>query len=72
MDEALRVELSVRGHGDYIKSTLVCPYFITTGMFAGVQSKLIPLLDPEFVADQIVKVSIYCLLVDDFLVQKII
>ena len=36
LDEALRVELSVQGHSDYIKTTVVCPYYISTGMFAGV------------------------------------
>lgn len=57
LDEALRVELSVRGHSDYIKTTVVCPYYIATGMFAGVQSKLIPILEPEYVAAQTVQVS---------------
>merc|ERR1712059_183008 len=37
MDEALRVELNVEGHSDYIKTTVVCPYYISTGMFAWVQ-----------------------------------
>lgn len=52
LDEALRVELKVRGHSSYIKTTAICPYYISTGMFAGVQSKIIPILEPEFVADQ--------------------
>jgi len=54
LDEALRVELFVQGHSDYIKTTVVCPYYISTGMFAGVQSKLIPILEPEFVADNVI------------------
>eukprot|EP00090_Calanus_glacialis_P011519 TRINITY_DN19909_c0_g1_i1.p1 TRINITY_DN19909_c0_g1~~TRINITY_DN19909_c0_g1_i1.p1 ORF type:complete len:306 (-),score=78.86 TRINITY_DN19909_c0_g1_i1:145-1062(-) len=54
LDEALRVELFVQGHSDYIKTTVVCPYYISTGMFAGVQSKLIPILVPEYVADSVV------------------
>ena len=49
---------------------MVCPYYISTGMFAGVQvggetpicrcttnklqSKLIPILEPEFVADSVI------------------
>ena len=37
LDEALRVELFVQGHSDYIKTTVICPYYISTGMFAGVQ-----------------------------------
>ena len=41
LDEALRVELFVQGHADYIKTTVVCPYYISTGMFAGVQVRLI-------------------------------
>jgi len=54
LDEAFRVEMYVQGHSDYIKTTVVCPYYISTGMFAGVQSKLIPILEPEFVADSVV------------------
>merc|ERR1711942_652557 len=54
LDEALRVELFVQGHADYIKTTVVCPYYISTGMFAGVQSKLIPILEPEYVAESAV------------------
>jgi len=58
MDEALRVEMFVQGHSDYIKTTVVCPYYISTGMFAGVQSKIIPILVPEFVADSVVSATI--------------
>jgi len=54
LDEAFRVEMFVQGHSDYIKTTVVCPYYISTGMFAGVQSKLIPILVPEYVADSVV------------------
>jgi len=54
LDEALRVELFVQGHSDYVKTTVICPYYISTGMFAGVQSKIIPILEPEFVADSVV------------------
>lgn len=54
LDEALRVELFVQGHSDYIKTTCLCPYYISTGMFAGVQSKLIPILEPEYVAERAV------------------
>jgi len=54
LDESLRVELHVQGHSEYIKTTVVCPYYISTGMFAGVQSKLIPILEPEFVADSVI------------------
>merc|ERR1712183_446645 len=54
LDEAFRVELFVQGHSEYIKTTVVCPYYISTGMFAGVQSKIIPILEPEYVADSAV------------------
>lgn len=54
LDESLRVELFVQGHSEYVKTTCVCPYFITTGMFDGVQSKFIPLLDPDDVTDKAV------------------
>jgi len=54
LDESLRVELFVQGHSDYLKTTVVCPYYISTGMFAGVQSKMIPILKPEFVAERAV------------------
>merc|ERR1711863_200972 len=54
LDESLRVELFVQGHSDYIKTTVVCPYYISTGMFAGVYSKIIPILEPEYVADKAV------------------
>ncbi|NXV28546.1 RDHE2 dehydrogenase, partial [Rissa tridactyla] len=39
-----------------IKTTIVCPYFINTGMFDGCKSKwprLLPGLEPEFVAEKI-------------------
>ena len=41
LHEALMVELHGHGHGHYqnkIHSTLVCPFFINTGMFDGVTS----------------------------------
>jgi len=53
IDDALKVELMAQGH-DYIKTTVVCPYYISTGMFAGVQSKIIPILEPEYVAEKAV------------------
>lgn len=43
-------------HGyDGINLTLVCPYYIATGMFAGVKPRLMPMLEPKYVADNIVK-----------------
>uniref|UniRef100_A0A8C7B952 Short chain dehydrogenase/reductase family 16C member 5 n=1 Tax=Neovison vison TaxID=452646 RepID=A0A8C7B952_NEOVI len=40
-----------------IKTTIVCPFFIKTGMFEGCSTArpfLLPLLEPEYVADKIV------------------
>lgn len=40
-----------------VKTTIVCPYVINTGMFDGVKSKwphLLPILDPEYVAERII------------------
>ena len=39
-DEALRAELFHQGLTDSINTTVVCPYYISTGMFKGVQSKV--------------------------------
>ena len=55
LDDALKTELKVRGHAGYIKTTLVCPYIISTGMFEGVQSKIVPILEPDFVAESAVQ-----------------
>lgn len=54
-DDALRVELK-RNHSP-IHTTVVCPFYIDTGMFKGVKTRfpfLLPILKPEYVADQIV------------------
>eukprot|EP01012_Entosiphon_sulcatum_P036341 TRINITY_DN4631_c0_g1_i1.p1 TRINITY_DN4631_c0_g1~~TRINITY_DN4631_c0_g1_i1.p1 ORF type:complete len:308 (-),score=44.18 TRINITY_DN4631_c0_g1_i1:70-993(-) len=51
--EALRFELK----GTNVGSTCVCPYYINTGMFDGVQTRfplLLPILKPEYVANQII------------------
>ncbi|NWX58344.1 RDHE2 dehydrogenase, partial [Promerops cafer] len=40
-----------------VKTTIVCPYVINTGMFDGVKSKwphVLPMLDPEYVAERII------------------
>ncbi|XP_050448682.1 short-chain dehydrogenase/reductase family 16C member 6-like isoform X2 [Cataglyphis hispanica] len=42
-------------HGyDGIHMTLVCPYLINTGMFNGVNPRLMPMLKPEYVAERVV------------------
>jgi len=53
-DESLRVEMKKMKTG--IKTTCVCPYYISTGMFEGVKSRfsfLFPIMTPEYVASQI-------------------
>jgi short-subunit dehydrogenase len=51
--DSLRLEMEQAGTG--IKVTTVTPYYIDTGMFAGVRSRVIPMLAPERVARAIVK-----------------
>ncbi|KAJ8929819.1 hypothetical protein NQ314_017416 [Rhamnusium bicolor] len=53
-DDALRVELDVLGIKG-VKTTAICPYFIQqTGLFDNVESKLIPRLKPNDVADRVI------------------
>ena len=47
-----------QGNSKFIKTTAVCPYYISTGMFSGVSSKIIPILDPEFVASSVVDATL--------------
>jgi len=54
-DESLRVELARSAPG--VRTTVVCPYYVDTGMFAGVRTRvpwLLPILRPEPVARRIV------------------
>lgn len=54
--ESLMAELYTLGKNG-VKSTLVCPYFISTGMFDGVQSRfgwILPILTPDYVTDKII------------------
>ncbi|GJQ61919.1 MAG: hypothetical protein SCALA702_09720 [Melioribacteraceae bacterium] len=54
--ESLRAEF--RRKKKNIKTTLVCPYYINTGMFDGVKTRfsfLLPILEPEKVAKKVVK-----------------
>lgn len=53
--ESLRHELRADGHP--INTLVVCPYYIDTGMFAGVQTRypwLLPILEPQQVARQVI------------------
>lgn len=55
-DEALRLEL--KHDGAPVKTTVVCPFYIATGMFAGVRTcfpLLLPIMKPEGVAGRIVR-----------------
>ncbi len=51
--ESMRVELKqARSH---VRVTSVAPYFINTGMFDGVNSKVFPILDPDKTAAKIIR-----------------
>jgi len=53
-DESLRLELNRLGHP--IRTTVVCPWYIDTGMFRGVRTRfplLLPILKPDYVAARI-------------------
>ena len=53
-----KTEFHSQGNSKFIKTTAVCPYYISTGMFSGVASKIIPILDPEFVASSVVDATL--------------
>ena len=55
-DESLRLELKRLGHP--IRTTVVCPWYIDTGMFRGVRTRfplLLPILKPDYVAVRILR-----------------
>ncbi len=55
-DEALRME--VRQLAPHVRTTIVCPYYVDTGMFAGVSSRfpwLLPILKEDQVAERMVR-----------------
>ena len=55
-DDSLRVELKRFGY-DGIRTTVVCPYYINTGMFKGVKTRfpwLLPIMEPEDAVNKIV------------------
>ncbi|XP_068236659.1 short-chain dehydrogenase/reductase family 16C member 6-like [Palaemon carinicauda] len=57
-DEALRLELKAEG-ATGIKTTVVCPIYISTGMFEGVvTNSLFPILSPEWVASEAVDATL--------------
>lgn len=54
-DESLRLE--IQRQGLKIQTTVVCPFYIDTGMFTGVKTKfswLLPILKPEYVVKQVI------------------
>lgn len=56
LDEALRLEL--RNLGSHVRTLVVCPYYVDTGMFAGAKTRfraVLPILEPGYVADRIVR-----------------
>ena len=51
-----RVELGHMNMAKHVRMTLVNPYFVSTGMFAGINpGQLIPMQTPDYVADSIVR-----------------
>jgi all-trans-retinol dehydrogenase (NAD+) len=55
-DESLRAEL--RREGSHVRTTVVCPFYVDTGMFQGVRTRvpwLLPILAPEKVAGRIAR-----------------
>ncbi|XP_057656195.1 short-chain dehydrogenase/reductase family 16C member 6 [Diorhabda carinulata] len=51
--ESLMYELKTDGHHK-IKTTIICPYFINTGMFEGCKPRNFPMLEPKDVAKRII------------------
>jgi all-trans-retinol dehydrogenase (NAD+) len=59
-NESLRMEL--RQMKSRVKTTIICPFFIDTGMFAGVKTRfplLLPILKPEYAAGRIVQAVLH-------------
>ena len=53
-NESFRNELLRLGKTG-VKTTVVCPYFINTGMFSGCKTDVIPFMEPEYVASKVVE-----------------
>lgn len=51
--DSLRLEMEQLGKS--ISVTTIMPFYINTGMFDGVKSKLLPILDPERTAERIIR-----------------
>jgi all-trans-retinol dehydrogenase (NAD+) len=53
LNESMRREFKKEGLSG-CKTTVICPYFIHTGMFQGVRSPILPILNEDYVAESIV------------------
>lgn len=51
--DSMRIELQAEKSGVHV--TTVAPYYINTGMFDGVKSRIIPILKPEYVAKRVIR-----------------
>lgn len=51
--DSVRIELQEAGSN--VRITTVAPYYISTGMFEGVRSRIIPILKPEYVARTVIR-----------------
>ena len=51
--DSMRIEMQTSGSNIHV--TTVAPYYINTGMFDGVRSRIIPVLKPEYVARKVIK-----------------
>ena len=51
--DSVRIELQEMK--SKVRMTTIAPYYINTGMFDGVKSRIIPILKPEYVAKKVVK-----------------
>lgn len=55
-NESLRAEMASLGKNIHV--TTICPYYINTGMFDGVETYApytLPILDPDYVVDRIIE-----------------
>ncbi len=51
--DSMRIEL--QANKSEVHVTTVAPYYINTGMFDGVKSRIIPILKPEYVAKKVIR-----------------
>lgn len=51
--DSVRIELEEMKSNVHV--TIVTPYYINTGMFDGVKSRIIPILKPEYVCRRIIR-----------------